>query len=120
MANKRELSFVDQPHPKRPNSSLGLRSDSVKSFGQIPLQSFDTSRFPTRSNVLCRFIFERELSKQRTKNDIAKQIYLELLDIYQKGLAIPKPTIFQPYAEKQIAGLFDDWNKASQHQKQNR
>ena len=66
MANKRELSFVDQPHPKRPNSSLGLRSDSVKAFGQIPLQSFDTSRFPTRSNVLCRFIFERELSKQRT------------------------------------------------------
>ena len=37
MANKRELSFVDQPHPKRPNSSLGLRSDSVKAFGQIPI-----------------------------------------------------------------------------------
>ena len=120
MASKRELSFVDQPDPKRPNSSLALRSDSVKAFGQIPLQSFDTSRFPTRSNVLCRFIFERELSKQRTKNNIAQQIYSELLNIYQKGLDIEKPTIATFRAEKQIVILYDDWCKAAWHQKQNR
>ena len=118
--SKRELSFVDQPDPKRPNSSLALRSDSVKAFEQIPLASFDSSRFPTRSNVLCRFLFERELSKQKSKKDISNKLYRELLEIYQKGLDIPKPTIDQKYCINKITKLYDDWVIADMHQKQNR
>ena len=118
--SKRELSFVSQPDPKRPNSSLGLRSDSIKAFGQTPLENFDTSRFPTRSNVLCKFIFERELSKQKPKKDISKQIYHELVDIYNKGLDIPKPTKKRNLCENQIIKLYDDWCNAARHQKQNK
>ena len=122
--SKRELSFVDQPDPKRPNSSLGLRSaheaPKIMAFGQTPLPSFDTSCFPTRSNVLCKFLFERELSKQRSKKDISKQIYAELVEIYNKGLDIPKPTKTFPVCENQIIKLYDDWSRADQHQKENK
>ena len=111
---------MDQPNPKRPNSSLALRSDSAKAFGQTPLASFDPLRFPTNSNVLCRFIYERELSKQRPKKDITKQIYSELVDIYNKGLDIPKPTKKDFLCEKQIIKIYDDWCRAAQYQKENR
>ena len=75
--------------------------------------------FPTKSDVLCRFIFERELSKQRTKKSIAKQIFEELYQIIQKGIDIPRPTKKDFICENQIIKLYDDWWTAAKHQKQN-
>ena len=113
---RREPSFLkDLPDPKKP-----LTEASLKAFGQTPLPNFDTSRFPTRSNVLGRFIFERDLSKQRPKRDIAKQIYAELVPIYDKGLDIPNPTKKNDRCENEIIKNYDDWNVAAMHQNQNK
>ena len=97
---KREPSFLkDLPDPKRPNSALALRSDSLgaeesstMAFGVKLLQTFDNRQFPTNKDVLGRYFFERKKSPKSPINTIAALLFDELVVIYNKGIDIPTPT----------------------------
>ena len=59
------------PDPEKPKGAHSLRSDSLaadesstKEFGVKPLENFDTKKFPTNFDVLCRYLFERNKAPQ--------------------------------------------------------
>ena len=76
---KREPSFLkDIPDPKRPNSALALRSDSLDAeesskmaFGVKLLNEFDNTQFPRNIDVIGRYFFERNrFLEKRTRREL--------------------------------------------------
>ena len=118
---KREPSFLkDLPDPKRPNSALALRSDSLEessemAFGVKLLQTFDNTQFPRNTDVLGRYFFERNKQPKTACKSIAAQLFHELVDIYKRGIDIPTPTKKKEYCENHICNLIKDFQSIQKH-----
>ena len=112
-----------------PKSAPKLRSDSAvevasttRAFNLVPLNSFDTSKFPTNSEVLRRIFFLLDLSKPKSRpiNSIADQIFKEMENIYIKALAIEKSTKQPSFCKAQICKLYEDFRYAQKNYKKDR
>ena len=81
------------------SDSKDLRSDSkaaiaakTREFDLVPLESFDTSKFPTNADVLRRIFYLSDLSYKRPVKSIIDQVFTEMEDIYKRALAIERST----------------------------
>ena len=113
--------------PDKTEGAHSLRSDShaadessTKEFGVKPLESFNTTQFPTNFDVLCRYLFERNKAPQKLLKSIASEIYYELLSIYQKGIDIPKPTKMNYFCIQFICDHVNYWLTAARFQRSGR
>ena len=114
------------PDPKRPKSAQNLRSISkaeessmsttvnltTRQFNLVPLDSFDTTKFPTNSEVLRRIFYISDFSKKRSISSIADQVFTEMEDIYRRALAIERPTKQAKNCKAQMCKLHDEFKLA--------
>ena len=126
---KREPSFLkDIPDPKRPNSALALRSDSLDAeesskmaFGVKLLNEFDNTQFPRNIDVIGRYFFERNrFLEKRTVKSIASLLFEELVVIYNKGIDIPTPTKKKDNSLTAISKLIDNYRSAQKNSNRGR
>ena len=107
--------------------SKALRSDSkaeiaskTRQFGLVPLESFDSTKFPTNAEVLRRIFYFQDLSKNQPVKSIIDQVFAEMEDIYKRGLAIERSTKQPKNCKDQIYKLFQEFNLTRDHFKANR
>ena len=96
-------------------ASKALRSDSkaeiaskTRQFDLVPLESFDSTKFPTNAEVLRRIFYFQDLSKNQPVKSIIDQVFAEMEDIYKRGLAIERSTKHHKNCKDQIYKLFQD------------
>ena len=67
------------------NKRVVTRNDSARLFELVPLESFTGLNLPTNADILRRFFYIRENSKNKPSRSIAEVIYNELEVIHDKG-----------------------------------
>ena len=81
---------------------------SVRLFDLTPLESFSGLNFPTNGEILSRFFPLKDQSENKAIQNsfIAKQIYDELKDLYNKvPVTMKKPDL----CVSKICKLYDKW-----------
>ena len=104
-----------------------LRSDTkaaiaakTREFDLVPLESFDTSKFPTNADVLRQIFYLSDLSYNRPVKSIIDEVFTEMEDIYKRALAIERSTKKDISCKDQIFNLFEDFKVTKKHLKANR
>ena len=109
------------------SDSKELRSESkaaiaarTRPFDLVPLESFDTTRFPTNAEVLRRIFFLSDLSNSTPLKSKFDFVFNEMEDIYKKALAIQRSTKQKLHCIDQFSILYQDFKVTACHFKQNR
>ena len=113
--------------PDPPKKAPNLRSDSkiqvastTRQFDLVPLDSFNSSMFPTNAEVLRRIFYLSDLSNTRSIASIVDQVFTEMKDIYSRGLAIERPTKHEKNCKEQLCKLHKDFRLARTNFKPNK
>ena len=113
--------------PDPPKKAPNLRSDSkiqvastTRQFDLVPLDSFNSSMFPTNAEVLRRIFYLSDLSNTRSIASIVDQVFTEMKDIYSRGLAIERPTKHEKNCKEQLCKLHKEFRLARTNFKPNK